>query len=377
MASLPLTRTFSTTVTRYYTKNSNPESLALEHINSGKSTTASVINKILLNQNITVTDSKLEELLKVKGVELNLPISTPGEKNLFSELTGKSSHKGHFGVYMFIHKLTGKKYVGSSNLLRRRMDYYFKKDLPVMGKFLPLFVREGLSAFKLIIFKLDKNKFKIKDALILEQYHLLNKEFDLNTLRVVNAGSSKGGSVYIYDLTCSTLYYHASSKIELKRVLKIHQETCKKYLDSNLSYLNRFLLLSTLIPNAIQSNLSIQELLEIMQTERQNTYMLGTRRNIPVILELREGNKFVDSWGQTLKFDSLTLCTNYLKDLGLTIKRDTLSKYIKIEKEFHHFICKYSDIVLPDNFEEVGLIIAEYKKSREELALTQKVKKKK
>ena len=29
---------------------------------------------------------------------------------------------------------------------------------------------------------------------------------------------------------------------------------------------------------------------------------------------------------------------------------------------FHHFLCKYSDKILPDNFEQVGLIIDEYKK---------------
>ena len=43
----------------------NPESLALEHINSGKPTTSLIINKILLNQNLSVTDSKLEELLQL------------------------------------------------------------------------------------------------------------------------------------------------------------------------------------------------------------------------------------------------------------------------------------------------------------------------
>lgn len=29
---------------------------------------------------------------------------------------------------------------------------------------------------------------------------------------------------------------------------------------------------------------------------------------------------------------------------------------------FHIFLCKYSEKILPDNFEEVGLIIDEYKK---------------
>lgn len=77
----------------------------------------------------------------------------------------------------------------------------------------------------------------------------------MNTLRVVNAGSSKGDAVYLYDLTCSTLYYHAKSNIELKRVFLIHTETSKKYVDSKLPYLNKFLLFSYAIPIAITSNI--------------------------------------------------------------------------------------------------------------------------
>ena len=242
------------------------------------------------------------------------------------------------------------------------MEYYFKGDFPLAGKFLPLLHKEGLKAFKLIIFKLDSNKFSNQDSLILEQYYLLDKEFNLNTLRVVNAGSSKGDAVYVYDLACSTLYYHAKSKIELKRILKIHTETSKKYVDSKIPYLKKFLLLSYPIPTALTSNISIEDLVDMMQKERQDMYTLGTRRSILVELEIKEGNTFVDSWGHTLNFDSLTSCIEYLKELGLTIKRDTLTKYIKDEKVFHNFLCKYSKNALPDNFEEVGLIIDEYKK---------------
>ena len=361
IAAVSLTRSFSSGASSRSLANIL-ESLALEHINSGKPTTSTVINKILLNQNLSVTESKLEELLKVKGVELDLPISTPEYKTLLDELAGKSKYKGFSGVYIFIHKSTGHKYVGSSNLLRRRMDYYFKGDFPLAGKFLPLLHKDGLKAFKLIIFKLDSNKFSNQDALILEQYYLLNKEFNLNTLRIVNAGSSKGDAVYVYDLTCSTLYYHAKSKIELKRVLKIHTETSKKFVDSKIPYLNKFLLLSYPIPTALTSNISVEEVLGIMQKERQDMYTLGTRRSISVQLEIKEGNIFVDSTDHALNFDSLTSCIEYLRGLGLTIKRDTLTKYIKNEKVFHNFLCKYSDKTLPYNFEEVGLIIDEYKK---------------
>lgn len=344
----------------------NPESLALEHIKSGQPTTSLVINKILSNQNILVTDSKLNQLLKIKGVEIDLPIYTHEDYKLLTELTGKSKHSGFFGVYMFIHKNTGDKYVGSSNLLRRRMDYYIKGDFPLSGLFLPLLCKEGLKSFKLIIFKLDNKIFSSQDALILEQYFLLNKEFNLNTLRVVNAGwlRPKGDSVYIYDLTCSTLYYQAKSKIELKRVLKIHPETSKKFIDSKIPYLNKFLLLSYPINSASASNISIEELLDLMQKERLETYKLGTRRSIPVILEVKDGNTFVKlhDIGKTLKFNSLTSCIEYLRGLGLIIKRDTLTRYINMGKVFHNFVCKYSDVTLPDNFEQVGLIMEEHLK---------------
>jgi hypothetical protein len=247
-----------------------------------------------------VTDSKLNQLLKVKGVEFDLAVSTPENTKLLAGLTGRSKYSGFFGVYMFIHKNTGQKYVGSSNLLRRRLDYYFKGDLPLVGLFLPLLAKEGLKAFKLRIFKLDSKIFSSQDALILEEYFLLNKEFNLNTLRVVNARSSKGDSVYIYDLTCSTLYYQAKSKIELKRVLNIHPETSRKFIDSKLSYLNKFLLLSYPISSASISNITTDELLDLMQKERLETYKLGTRRSIPVILEIKDGNTFVNKNPQSL-----------------------------------------------------------------------------
>ena len=332
-----------------------------------------------MNQNISVTNIKLKKLLQVKGVEIDLPVITAESKKILTAMTGVSKYKGYFGVYVFMEKSTGMKYVGSSNLLRRRMEYYFNykgqlsQATPLEsrkeGKFLPLLRVKGLSAFKLIIYKLNSEIFSFQDALILEQYFLLSNEFELNSLKVVNMGSYKGDGVFVYDLNCKTLFYHAESRIELKRVLKIHPETCKNYIDSKIPYLNKFLLLSHLIPTALISNISVQELLNIMVNERKNMYVLGTRRSIPVVLEIKEGNTFVESAliGQNLKFDSLTSCVSYLRDLGLTIKRDTLSKYIKLEKEFYNFICKYSDKELPNNFKEIGLIIDEYSRSAPKL----------
>lgn len=124
-------------------------------------------------------------------------------------------------------------------------------------------------------------------------------------------------------------------------MLKIHTETSKKYVDSKLAYLNKFLLLSYPIPTAIRSNISGDELLDMMQKERRDSYTLETRRSISVELEIKEGNTFVDYRGQILNFYSLTSCIEYLRKVGLTIKRDTHTKYINNEKVFHYFLCKY------------------------------------
>lgn len=293
---------------------------------------------------------------------MDLPIHTAENNKLLAELTGKSKHKGFSVVYIFIHKNTAQKYTGSSNLLRRRMDYYFKGDFALVGKFLPLLIRSKLKGFKLIIFKLDSNKFSNQDGLILEQYYLLNKEFNLNTLKLVNPGSSKGDAVYVYDLTWNLVYYHAKSKIELKRVLKIHTETSKKFVDSKIPSLKQFLLLSYPIPTGLVTNISVEQLRCIMHKERLDMYLLGTRRKIPVVLEIKTENTFRCNQGDSLNFDSLTSCIKYLRELGLTIKRETRTKYIKNEKVFYNLLCKYSDKAFSSNLEKLGLIIDEYKK---------------
>ena len=104
--------TRSSILNRLYRRTvNNHESGAIVHINSEESANHLLINKKLLNQNLSVTQSKLEELLKVKGVEIDLPVVTPEDKKLLADLTGKSKYKGFFGVYIFIHKNTGQKYL--------------------------------------------------------------------------------------------------------------------------------------------------------------------------------------------------------------------------------------------------------------------------
>jgi hypothetical protein len=149
-----------------------------------------------------------------------------------------------------------------------------------------------------------------------------------------------------------------------------------------------FILLSFPILSAVQSNLTTKELLNIMNNEQRVAYELGLRRNVPVTLVIKKGNKLVDPTnlplsplikkveGNNLEFDSLTSCNVNLKSLGFTIKRYTLSKYIKQGKEFYNFYCKYFEKSLPVDFKYLDLLIEEYKNNKLNIKTIEPVNKK-
>jgi hypothetical protein len=51
-----------------------PARLALEHIESDKPTTSEVINSLLINQNISIKQEELDELLQIPSVKFKLPL---------------------------------------------------------------------------------------------------------------------------------------------------------------------------------------------------------------------------------------------------------------------------------------------------------------
>jgi hypothetical protein len=118
--------------------------------------------------------------------------------------------------------------------------------------------------------------------------------------------------------------------------------------------------------------------LNLILAKKRNQILKSGTRSIPVELEILEGNKFITSEfiGNKLEFNSLTLCIEFLHSKGLFIKRETLSKYIKLRKVFHNFSCKYLEKSLPIDFEKVGLIIEEYKKKKISLESVKRINKK-
>lgn len=222
--------------------------------------TSEVLNRLLINQQVSITQKEIEKLKAIPGVKFDLPL-TNETYHAFIGLVGKPKAKvsRRPGVYIFTHKETGSKYVGSSNSLSRRLVQYFSDD-PYFnqkdsGLFMPFLRKEGFKAFNLEIFVMPSELSSDYYFLFLEQYYLLHKSFDLNTQRIVNFRVNQGKSIYLYDLDGKILYYTSKSLNQIKEELGIHQVTCSKCINQGKSYLNFFKITDSPITGASEANL--------------------------------------------------------------------------------------------------------------------------
>lgn len=67
-------------------------------------------------------------LLSIKGVTFDLPFNSETFPALFGLVGTPKTRRRKAGIYIFTHLATGKKYVGSSNSLSRRLEQYFNPN---------------------------------------------------------------------------------------------------------------------------------------------------------------------------------------------------------------------------------------------------------
>ena len=204
-----------------------------EHIKKGNTTTSEIINNVLINQKVSITQKELDKLLNLSKVKFDLPITKQTYSALLVLVGKPQFRRSNAGIYIFTHMVTNSKYVGSSNDLSRRFKQYFEKNVLFNNKsirlLLPLIEKEGFEAFTLEIIVIPSIYPKHSHC-FLEQYYLLNKEFNLNTHKIVNFRVNQGYKIYLYDLDYKTLYYTSNSLNEFFADLGIHHSSYKKHI---------------------------------------------------------------------------------------------------------------------------------------------------
>ena len=310
-----------------------------------KDITADVLNKLLKNQRVSITEAELTRLKAIPGVRFDLPLNDQ-TSGAFEGLVGKPNTRGiKAGVYIFTHIASGAKYVGSSNSLSRRLDQYFSFkhfNQRNSGLLIPLINKDGFEAFNLEVFVIpDDIGLEFKDSnnlnfnfsyLFLEQFYLLHEKFNLNTQRIVNFRVDQGKTVYLYSLDWKVLYYCGYSA-RSAGALGIHYATCINCIKTGNSYLDFFRITTDYLDSVKKTKLSLQELLDLIDMKKKEALKKSSSAKFSKTVIIREENQ-----KQTLEFPSITMTVKYLNSIGIHADRNQLAKHLDTNKPYKGYI---------------------------------------
>jgi hypothetical protein len=128
--------------------------------------------------------------------------------------------------------------------------------------------KEELKAFTLDVTVIPSSYPKYSHC-FLEQYYLLDKNFNLNTHKIVNFRVNQGFNIYLYDKDCKILYYSSNSLNAFCADLGIHHSSYKKHIANNSLYLDYFIISNNLIAEAAPAGLTELGLRELIDERRK------------------------------------------------------------------------------------------------------------
>lgn len=322
--------------------NKTAYELALEYLKSDKPITATEINKVLSLTGFSIDQNTLDLILSKPRLSFNKLSQDTILSKIFVEKigTGASGHrneKSKAGVYIWTHIATDSLYVGSSRSLARRLLGYFKGTHDSVGRFIPFLSKEGLNAFTLDVIVLNE-EYSEGLELCLEQYFLLHKKYDLNTLRVVNnISGSRSKAVFLYTKDLSQLIFSSEKQEDFIFKLGIHHSIIQRSINlEDAYYLGKYVFTDYLIEGIKLSNLTESEVL-IMLEEDRLAEKEKSKEGRQIIL-IAEGN---DSNVQT--FSSIKSCLEFLKSQDRSANKSTFYKYLGSSKSYKGFYIKWAN----------------------------------
>lgn len=243
--------------------------LAKLFMKTGEKVNVKIINDILAFANIKITDKDLNLLINSPRIMISDLTNKLLIENLWLQIGKPRSNIESAGVYIFTHKETGDKYVGSSSELSTRIDFYLNENRKIRlkgnGKFVPLIVKDK-SKFTLVV--ILTNYFP-KAEMVLEQYFLLDPSFNLNTIRVSNNPSgSNSKTLYMYNRDKSILYHSSTQQLDFITKLNIAHTTFTKHLNNGTYYLGKYFFSRELVHTAKNLNMTLSDLTVKLQKDR-------------------------------------------------------------------------------------------------------------
>lgn len=290
-----------------------------------------IINRIL---GTAVTDQDLNSLVALPSLKPTNLTSHTSIFELIRQAAGVSgSHPQIPGIYIWTYIPTGQMYVGSSMDLVSRLRGYFLQRHKLNGKLLPLLYSNPITDFTLQIVLVPQCS-SYEPHIILEQYHLLNAAFNLNTIRVANNPSgSNAKELFMYNSDQSLLYFASSQQIDFIKLLNIHHTTFTKHLTNGTFYLGKYLFTQELLLTATLVEMTTLELSLMIEQDRIDFNINKPVNSLSrsVVLTDKDNNKLV--------FHSLGACIAHFKSLGHKANQRTLVKRIDSGIEYYGYKC--------------------------------------
>ena len=171
--------------------------------------------------------------------------------------------------------------------------------------------------------------------MVLEQYFLLLPEFNLNTIRVSNNPSGSAAKpLFMYNRDGSICYYKSTKQVDFVRTFGIHKVTFMKHLEQGTYYLNKYLFSMEELPNAEQSDMTVEQVATMLDIDRvtnnKNKTLVSFSVAVTLInIETKEEHKF-PSLGTAVKF---------LKNASYPADQRTLVKRINTNIPYHGYTC--------------------------------------
>jgi hypothetical protein len=310
-------------------ENKNAHKKARNFMLTGAVPTAKIINDIL---HTTITQEELNILLSLPKLKFS---SLTSHESIFITIRAAANEKNRKiqipGVYLWTHIPTGSMYVGSSRDLVIRLRGYFRHTHKLNGKFLPLLYGNLITDFTLQVILVPQREY----IGILEQYYLLNSEYNLNTIRIVNNPSgSTAKSLYMYNRDKSILYFGSTQQLDFIKFLNISHTTFTKHLTKGTYYLDTYSFSREIIHTAVVSEMTSLEVAIMLQQDRVKFNI-----NKP-INSLSRRVMLIDKKGNTILFDSLGKSICYLKSLGFNKANiSTLNRHLNSGIKYYEYIC--------------------------------------
>ncbi len=300
-----------------------------KELKSGK-----IINDILSYCKLTINDEILNNLINSPRIIINNLDKEDSKRVIKNNLGLPSSKIQIAGVYIFTHKNTGQKYVGSSSQLSVRLSGYFNNKYKTIGKLIPLLNKESFFNFTLEIIPLFNN-YSFRSEIVLEQFFLLDPSFNLNTIKVANNPSgSNAKPLYMFNRDKTVLYYYSTQQKDFIVNLNISHITFTKHLNKGTYYLGKYLFTRFPEINAKVKDITILDLALQLEKDRKIFNKNKPINSLSKSVLLIDGNT-------TNLFFSIGKCIYYLRDKGLPATQTTLVKYIDTGKSYHGFYFKY------------------------------------